>query len=340
MMRIQPFWYTGQMRSLVRPKVCGFPIPCGFIFYIIVYRTRFDRYPVDRRAASGHQQHPGRKVLLYQRRRRFVEILSGRTLAEYTIGSGKTMAALHAAHLLETTSEKMVRIVAPSAMAASSIGGVTIHSFFGLINVTANSSREKVCREIMKRAPVVHRIQMTDVLIIDEGKKSIIVYLLSLRRLIPIAVSMLSDWLWTLIEYIASTARSHPQGTLFGGMQVVYIGDMLQLAPITVGDKIPWLFHSPRWRSSVEDWYLLTETIRQRDVRLATVLNHLRIGYIPKEADELIKSLSVDQSDSTTYLCVAIPTFHIVLILTAAYPQTRKRIHEIRHYWTDCHRNP
>jgi hypothetical protein len=79
------------------------------------------------------------------------------------------MAVLHAARLLETTTEKTVRIVASSAMAASTVGGVTIHSFFGLIHVTATTSKEQVWKEVAKKAPVMMRLQSTDVLIIDEG---------------------------------------------------------------------------------------------------------------------------------------------------------------------------
>jgi hypothetical protein len=114
---------------------------------------------------------------------------------------------------------------------------------------------------------------------------------------------MLSEWLWILIELVASRARSNPQGLLFGGMQVIYVGDMLQLAPISIGDGVtPWLFTSPRWRSSVDEWFYLEKTVRQRDVRLATILNQLRVGYVTKDAERLMGTLSVSESDATTYL--------------------------------------
>lgn len=104
---------------------------------------------------------------------------------------------------------KTVAITASTGLAASLIGGMTIHSWSGL------GIREEVTKSNLKwyrdQDRFVDRFNDTDILVIDE-------------------VSMLHGFRLDLVNKVAKHLRGDPAP--FGGMQVILVGDLFQLPPV------------------------------------------------------------------------------------------------------------
>ena len=124
-------------------------------------------------------------------------------------GTGKSTLL---AYFRETT-KKNIAVLATTGVAALNIDGQTIHSFFKL---PPNIVKEKVLEHKLsdKRKKLIAHL---DMIIIDEA-------------------SMLRS---DLLDCIDVSLRHHRQEeTLaFGGVQMVFIGDLYQLPPVVSGDE-------------------------------------------------------------------------------------------------------
>jgi ATP-dependent exoDNAse (exonuclease V) alpha subunit len=152
-----------------------------------------------------------------------------------------------------------VAITATTGVAAYNVGGQTIHSWagIGLGDLQLDDLIDKV-----NRNKVAHnRIVETDVLVIDE-------------------VSMLKSDLINKLNGLFQSIRFSKEP--FGGMQIVYCGDMLQLPPVWKnGEDEEFVFESESWKNSNPKIVYLKEIIRQiNDKRFATLLNELRVGCL------------------------------------------------------------
>jgi thymidine kinase len=123
-------------------------------------------------------------------------------------GSGKT-------HLLNRfigylrEREVPTAITAPTGIAATHIGGMTLHSWSGL--GIRDSVDEKILEKLLTKSYLKKRFETTKVLIIDE-------------------ISMLSPGLFEAVNDILKNVRFSPEP--FGGVQVVLTGDFFQLPPV------------------------------------------------------------------------------------------------------------
>lgn len=126
-------------------------------------------------------------------------------------GTGKSAIIKH---IFNHTKKKVV-LLAPTGIAAINIGGQTIHSFFKLkIDEWTMSPKDAIKRlendlfidEFKKK------IEKTDLIIIDE-------------------ISMVRVDLFNTIDYLCRYLREEPD-KLFGGIQLLVVGDMLQLPPV------------------------------------------------------------------------------------------------------------
>lgn len=128
---------------------------------------------------------------------------------------------------------KNVALVATTGKAALSIGGVTIHSFFGIgLGTDSADNIIKKMGKISVRNYKAKPYLTTNVLIIDE-------------------CSMLNVYILELIDCIARRIRRSDKP--MGGIQVVFVGDFSQLAPVYTGayrekykDK-EFIFQSELW---------------------------------------------------------------------------------------------
>jgi len=178
--------------------------------------------------------------------------------------------------LLKVIKESLTQnyvVLAPTGVAAVNIGGQTIHSFFGF---RPDITVEKVLKRKHPRNPDVY--ENLEVLIIDE---------------ISMVRADLLDCVNTFL-----TMHGPEKGRPFGGVQLVFIGDLYQLPPIvTYKEKdifnelyfSPYFFDSKAF-SEVEFKIIeLTKIYRQTEEEFVSILNSVRNKTV---TDELLDSLN------------------------------------------------
>jgi hypothetical protein len=140
-------------------------------------------------------------------------------------GTGKTTFL----HDLKKSSLKRMIVVAPTGVAAINAGGVTIHSFFQLPfhpyvpsfylsdNKTDNKSEQKDPSGYKMSREKINIMKSLDLLVIDE-------------------ISMVRA---DTIDAVDSALRRYKNRYLpFGGVQLLMIGDLQQLAPVVKDDEL------------------------------------------------------------------------------------------------------
>jgi len=157
-------------------------------------------------------------------------------------------------------------IVAPTGIAASHLGGQTIHSFFAL---GIRESIDKGYVEfLMDKKYLKTRFSKLKLLIIDE-------------------VSMISPELFSSMDLILRGFKG--TDAPFGGVQVVISGDFFQLPPVS---KVPkekrFAWQSPAWKALDLKTCYLQEKFRQDDERLIQVLDDIRSGKISASSEALL----------------------------------------------------
>jgi ATP-dependent DNA helicase PIF1 len=178
---------------------------------------------------------------------------------------------------------KLVAITASTGIAASHIGGTTIHSWSGMGIAEELKDEDLNYYEYNKR--LVKRYKRTDILVIDE-------------------ISMLHSYRLDMINKLAKHLRKNNRP--FGGMQVILVGDMFQLPPVTRGsDLFDFVHHANTWRELNLQICYITEQHRQNseDVLLA-LLQAMRKNDMTDAKRSLLKkriSAKVD-SDHITRL--------------------------------------
>ncbi|KAH6574260.1 hypothetical protein BASA61_007173 [Batrachochytrium salamandrivorans] len=126
-------------------------------------------------------------------------------------GSGKTQLIRHIAAKMRLTGHT-VSITAPTGIAASLIGGKTLHSFLGINGLTSEPSIQKIVQRIRLEEPRSNKYMLTDLFILDEA-------------------SMISASLFTTLDQVFRQVRGRLDEP-FGGVQIVLTGDFFQLPPI------------------------------------------------------------------------------------------------------------
>ena len=189
-------------------------------------------------------------------------------------GTGKTV-------LLGLLKEKLtelglsVCVTATTGMAATLIGGTTIHRWagVGLAKEPAPDLLKRMGRDTRKRW------RDTDVLMIDE-------------------ISMMDADLFAKFDEIAKTLRGD-HGRVFGGIQLITSGDYLQLPPIKPEGAYSFLFQHPLWESGIERVFLFKHVYRTTDVLFTDVLSRVRTADHTQEDVEILKTrLHVDLSEA------------------------------------------
>ena len=158
-------------------------------------------------------------------------------------------------------------VTASTGIAATHIGGQTIHAWSG-IGIKDELSPYDLDR-IEQNEKLVKRFQRTHVLIIDE-------------------VSMLSAKTLTMVnQSIQAGLQTYEP---FGGMQVILCGDFFQLPPVTRGsEKIQYAFQSKTWNELALHTCYLTDQYRQNDTDLLALLNAIREGNVTRPLRALVE---------------------------------------------------
>ncbi len=158
-------------------------------------------------------------------------------------------------------------ITASTGIAATHIGGMTIHSWSG-IGIRKRLTPKEL--EILKRTPkLAHRIKKTKVLIIDE-------------------ISMLDGQTLDVVNQVCQKLRGSEEP--FGGLQMVVVGDFFQLPPIAPrGERAVFAFQSEAWQAV--NWAIcyLTEQHRQTgEAEFLEVLGAMRGNRVEARHVEVI----------------------------------------------------
>ena len=180
-------------------------------------------------------------------------------------GSGKTFT-LNQFIKLAKNSGKKVSVTATTGLAATHLGGNTIHTWSG-IGIYDYLSRKFFEKFPKTRAEI---IKNTDILVIDE-------------------ISMLHDFRLDMVEEICRTIRQNDKP--FGGIQVILCGDFFQLPPINRagGRTGGFAIHSNAWKLAEFTICYLEENHRQKNDELSEILNALRADDLrQKHAQSLL----------------------------------------------------
>ena len=196
-------------------------------------------------------------------------------------GTGKTTLLRE---IIETTHKNTV-VVAPTGIAALNAGGVTIHSMFQLPFggfIPDNSAPDfSESTKFETKATLRRHFKMSGL------KKSVI---RNMELLIIDEVSMLRADLLDAMDFMMQTVRK--RNLPFGGVQVLFIGDLLQLPPVIRDDewrtlknhyKGKFFFHSHVVQQNPPLYIELDKIFRQTDDAFISVLNNLRNNQISKE---------------------------------------------------------
>ena len=201
-------------------------------------------------------------------------------------GTGKTTLLRE---IIQTTHKNTV-VVAPTGIAALNAGGVTIHSMFQLPFggfIPDNSSPQfSENTKFETKATLRRHFKMSGL------KKSVI---RNMELLIIDEVSMLRADLLDAMDYMMQTIRK--KNISFGGVQVLYIGDLLQLPPVIRDEewrtlktyyKGKFFFHSHVVQQHPPLYIELSKIFRQTDDTFISVLNNLRNNQISQEDIQIL----------------------------------------------------
>lgn len=205
-------------------------------------------------------------------------------------GTGKTTFLRQ---IVANTYKKCL-IVAPTGIAAINAGGITIHSLFQLpfgTFVPVNQSTDHFQGSMRVNDPhaVIKKLQMHD------SKRNL---LRELELLIIDEVSMLRADLLDAIDLVLRHVR-RKNSLPFGGVQVLFIGDLLQLPPVVKSEEWELLksfynsiyfFDAQVLQHHKPAYIELNKIYRQTDQRFVDLLNHLRNNEISADDVTLLNN--------------------------------------------------
>lgn len=183
-------------------------------------------------------------------------------------GTGKTTFLKN----LKWRSPKRMIVVAPTGVAAINAGGVTIHSFFQLNFGPQFGQPQEDDRQLRFSKDKINIIRSLDLLVIDE-------------------ISMVRADVLDAIDRVMRRFRNRQK--VFGGAQVLMIGDLQQLAPVVKRDEwellkteydTAYFFSSKALRETSYVSIELTQVFRQQDDTFISILNKVRDNVLDESS--------------------------------------------------------
>lgn len=198
-------------------------------------------------------------------------------------GAGKTYT-LNKFISQARTLNRRVAITASTGIAASHIDGQTIHSWSALgIRDPESIVKDHELDKMGWKPYIADKYRRCDILIIDE-------------------ISMLHDYYLDMVERACRMIRQNEQP--FGGLQVILVGDLFQLPPVSRDGLKHYAHESEAWKKADLEVCYLTEQHRQgADDQLLDILREMRSGDISDEHVELLNTrVQKTEDDSVTRL--------------------------------------
>lgn len=274
---------------------------------------------------------------------KFINTTSSHIFLTGKAGTGKTTFLKNLAH----STHKSFVVVAPTGIAALNAGGVTIHSQFLLPrgtflperylppdfeNAGSYFSTDMLGRKHPLNSERKQVLRSIDLLVIDE-------------------VSMLRADVLDAIDYRLKAARGNFYQA-FGGVQVLFIGDLYQLPPVVKGEEAhvlgrfyasPWFYEARALHHAPFVYIELDKIFRQQDNSFIHILNNLRHNIItesdieelnrhfqPEEAIKNIKEIitltthnyKADELNRKALLELKTPSYYYAATIEGDFPES------------------
>lgn len=224
--------------------------------------------------------------LSFQQARAYRAALDGKNL--FITGSGGNGKTLLVRRIVQDLRDqgKVIAVTASTGIAAIQAGGMTIHSYLGT-GISRNAVEARATLSVDKVERVRFRLKATHVLILDE-----------VSMLTGDYIDMMDKWM----QFILHNKKP------FGGIQVILVGDALQLPPVVTEkdekhlDK-RYFFQAKAWHAGSFETHHLTVGFRQGDDQeLKDHLAHIRYGKAPEATLKYFNSrvnAKLEESDPT-----------------------------------------
>src|SRR5438034_1680526 len=172
-------------------------------------------------------------------------------------GTGKSYIINLIINILKNRRSRFL-LLAPTGVSAQTIGGKTIHSELSIISTQGGF---RTCA--FMNTDLNTHLKKVDTIIIDE-------------------VSMVSA---ELLDFMSNMfARIHNNAVPFGGINIIVVGDLYQLPPVT-GQHV---FRSAVW-SLFYPLFLTTPQRQHNDTRFSQMLEEVRIGNISPQTWNILQ---------------------------------------------------
>ena len=202
-------------------------------------------------------------------------------------GTGKTTFLKY----IKENSAKKMAILAPTGVAAINAGGVTIHSFFQLPFGPFVPTLQGIdtSMQVHNRHSIFHNIRL------NTAKRELIQ---ELELLVIDEVSMVRADMMDAIDVVLRHFRRQPL-LPFGGVQMLYIGDLFQLPPVVKNEewdilhhyyKSPFFFDAEVMQNVPLVFIELKKIYRQTDNTFIDLLNNVRNNCCTEKDITLLNS--------------------------------------------------
>lgn len=235
------------------------------------------------------QMTPDPENILFQLAADLVNQSSSNIFLTGKAGTGKTTFLKY----IRESCPKQMAVVAPTGVAAINAGGVTIHSFFQLpfapfIPEAGAGFSKNDDDAVVSRNALISRLRIAG----DKLK-----VLRQLELLIIDEVSMVRCDTMDAIDAVLRHVRKRP-AERFGGVQVLFIGDMFQLPPVIKDAEwkflsayynSPYFFDSHVIQEQPPVYIEFNKIYRQSEERFISVLNQVRNNELDADTMEILE---------------------------------------------------
>ena len=159
-------------------------------------------------------------------------------------------------------------VTASTGIAATHLGGRTIHSWCGM--GIESELKDSEIKKLFRKEELKERIRRAQVLIIDE-------------------ISMLDSERLDLLDKICKAVKN--PFLAFGGIQIIMCGDFFQLPPVDRERRgIKFAYDAGAWKQADAAVCYLDEQYRQDDIEFVEILNSIRSNEAGEEVLSQLKT--------------------------------------------------